>query len=34
MTQQQWSKHMGSDGKITDIDKLKDVIFRGVSKGR
>ena len=34
LTQQQWSKHMDSDGKIKDIDKLKDVIFRGVSKGR
>ena len=32
LTQQQWSKHMDSDGKIKDIDKLKDVIFRGVSK--
>jgi hypothetical protein len=25
---------MDSDGKIKDIDKLKDVIFRGVNKGR
>ena len=25
---------MDSDGNIKDIDKLKNVIFRGVSKGR
>lgn len=29
LTGEQWSKHMDSDGKIKDIDKLKDVIFRG-----
>ena len=31
LTSQQWSKHMDKDGKIINVEEVKDQIFRGVS---
>lgn len=31
LTTQMWSEHMSPEGQVKDVDKLKDIIFRGVS---
>ena len=33
LTSQQWSKHMDKEGKIINVEEVKDQIFRGVRNG-
>ena len=30
VTSQQWSSYMDSDGQVTDVNTVKEAIFRGV----
>lgn len=34
LTAQEWSKHMDTDGRIKNVEHLKDVMFRGVCRER
>lgn len=31
LTSQMWSSHMDAEGRVKDVDQLKDIIFHGVS---
>ena len=31
VTSEQWSSYMDSDGRVTDVDAVKEAVFRGVS---